>query len=49
WAAKSAQYMLDAGCMAPISGSFAGEQLLSREDAAVLICHALITTEQIQP
>lgn len=45
WAEKSVHYMLDSGFMALVSGSFAGEQLLSREDAAVLIYQALAAME----
>lgn len=40
WAAESVGYMLDTGFMKPVSNSFAGEQLVNREDTAVLICRA---------
>lgn len=40
WAAGSVNCMLNAGIMTPMSGNFAGEQLISRKEATVFIYEA---------
>lgn len=46
WAAGSVNYILNSGIMTPVSGSFAGEQLLNRKEASVFIYQALLAVEK---
>ena len=46
WAAESVHYMLNSRIMAPISGHFAGDKLLNREEAAVYIYRAWLALDK---
>jgi len=46
WAAESVSCILNAGIMTPVSGTFAGEQLINRKEASVFIYRAWLALEK---
>jgi hypothetical protein len=46
WAAESVQHILNSGIMTPVSGTFAGDQVLNRQEVSIYIYRALMALEQ---